>query len=111
MTSLLPSRSTATISCAPQFENHRRPSCQRGDSPTTRPVISACSSDMDVSSCNESEPGGVPGPLHIQMDRAQIDNSVGLREDLLEEREVAEMEAGTDRCGRGVAYHPPQFSA
>jgi len=36
------------------------------------------------------------------MDRAQIDNSVGLREDLLEEREVAEMEAGTDRCGRGV---------
>ena len=38
-TSPLPSRSTATISCAPQFENHRHPSCHRGDSPTTRPLI------------------------------------------------------------------------
>ena len=31
-TSDLPSRSTATISSAPQCENHRRSSCQRGDS-------------------------------------------------------------------------------
>src|SRR5438876_5881569 len=40
MTSLLPSRSTATTSCAPQSASHRRPSWpQRGDSPNTRPVI------------------------------------------------------------------------
>src|SRR5437660_11580405 len=38
MTSLFPSRSTATTSCLPQLENHRRPSCQRGDSPNPRPV-------------------------------------------------------------------------
>src|SRR6266536_4833213 len=38
MTSLLPSRLTAIISCAPQSATHRRPSCQRGDSPNARPV-------------------------------------------------------------------------
>ena len=38
MTSLSPSRSTAMISCAPQSENHSRPSCQRGDSPNARPL-------------------------------------------------------------------------
>ena len=32
-----PRRSTATISCVPQWANHRRSSCQRGDSPITRP--------------------------------------------------------------------------
>src|SRR5215217_1015591 len=44
MTSLLPSRSTAMISCAPQSENQRRSSCQRGDSPNAMPVIRICSS-------------------------------------------------------------------
>src|ERR671911_1275746 len=44
MTSLLPSRSTAMISCAPQSENQRRSSCQRGDSPKSMPVIRVCSS-------------------------------------------------------------------
>src|SRR5215208_7017115 len=44
MTSLLPSRLTATTSCAPQSENQRRSSCQRGDSPNTMPVIRVCSS-------------------------------------------------------------------
>jgi len=29
---------TAMISCAPQSENQRRSSCQRGDSPIARPV-------------------------------------------------------------------------
>ena len=38
ITSLLPSRSTAMISPAPQSENHSRPSCQRGDSPRAMPV-------------------------------------------------------------------------
>src|SRR5207248_950110 len=38
MTALFPSASTATISCVPQLPNHRRPSCQRGDSPIARPV-------------------------------------------------------------------------
>src|SRR5713101_3217063 len=46
MTSLLPSTSAATISWATQLENHRRPSCQRGDSPNARPVNRVCSSDM-----------------------------------------------------------------
>ena len=40
ITSLLPSRSTATISSAPQLENHSRPSCQRGDSGIARPLSS-----------------------------------------------------------------------
>src|SRR5829696_6926417 len=44
MTSLLPSRLTAMTSCAPQSENQRRSSCQRGDSPNTMPVIRVCSS-------------------------------------------------------------------
>src|SRR6266568_6170388 len=48
--SVPPSRSTATTSCAPQSENHRRPSCQRGDSPNAIPVVRACSSDIEVSS-------------------------------------------------------------
>ena len=34
--------STATSSCAPQSENQRRSSCQRGDSPSMRPVIRIC---------------------------------------------------------------------
>src|SRR5215831_9273636 len=38
MTSLFPLRSTAITSCAPQSENQRRPSCQRGDSPIATPV-------------------------------------------------------------------------
>src|SRR2546428_7618559 len=43
MTSLLPSRSTATTCCAPQSASHKRPSGpQRGDSPNTRPVIKVC---------------------------------------------------------------------
>src|SRR5438876_126192 len=46
MTSLLPSRLTAIISCAPQSANHRRPSCQRGDSPNARPVNRVCISDI-----------------------------------------------------------------
>src|SRR5262245_54663992 len=37
MTSVFTSRSTATISSVPQFENQRRPSCHRGDSPIPRP--------------------------------------------------------------------------
>src|SRR5215208_6542085 len=44
MTSLSPSRSTAMISWVPQSENHRRSSCQRGDSPNAMPVIRVCSS-------------------------------------------------------------------
>ena len=40
ITSLPPAGSTATISCATQFESHRRPSCQRGDSPNVSPVAS-----------------------------------------------------------------------
>src|SRR5260370_1436833 len=43
MTSLLPSRSTAMTSWAPQSENHRRSSCHRGDSPNAMPVIKVCS--------------------------------------------------------------------
>src|SRR5215218_2014352 len=39
MSSLSPSGSTAISSCAPQSANHRRPSCQRGDSPKAMPVI------------------------------------------------------------------------
>src|SRR5437879_5359379 len=46
MTSLLPSRLTARISCAPQSATHRRPSCQRGDSPNARPVNRVCSSGI-----------------------------------------------------------------
>src|SRR5260370_13051828 len=46
ITSLLPSRLTALISCAPQSATHRRPSCQRGDSPKARPVTSLCSSGI-----------------------------------------------------------------
>src|SRR6266568_1937171 len=49
MTSLLPSRSTATTSPAPMSENHRRSSCQRGDSPNARPVIRVCSAGMEGS--------------------------------------------------------------
>src|SRR6478735_6812488 len=36
----LPSRSTATMSGVPQCGNHKRPSCQRGDSPMARPLSS-----------------------------------------------------------------------
>src|SRR3989442_14577639 len=46
MTSLLPSRSTATISWATQLENQRRSSCHRGDSPKARPVNRVCTSGM-----------------------------------------------------------------
>src|SRR5436309_151704 len=46
MTSLLPSRLTARISCAPQSATHRRPSCHRGDSPKARPVNKVCSSGI-----------------------------------------------------------------
>src|SRR6266567_5203450 len=46
MTSLLPSRVTARISCAPQSATHRRLSCQRGDSPKARPVNKVCSSGI-----------------------------------------------------------------
>src|SRR5262245_51725977 len=48
-TSLLPSRSTAMISWVPQLENHRRPACQRGDSPIARPVSKLCGSDIETS--------------------------------------------------------------
>ena len=44
MTSLLPSRSTATTSSAAQSESQRRPLCQRGDSPNARPVSRICGS-------------------------------------------------------------------
>src|SRR6266581_9752373 len=49
MTSLLPSRSTAMTSCAPQSENQRRFSNHRGDSPNARPLIRVCSSGMEDS--------------------------------------------------------------
>src|SRR5215218_376573 len=47
MTSLLPSRSTATISCVPQSANQSRSSCQRGDSPKAIPVIKVCVSFIE----------------------------------------------------------------
>src|SRR2546421_299469 len=46
MTSLLPSRLTARISCAPQSATHRRPSCQHDDSPNARPVNRVCISGI-----------------------------------------------------------------
>src|SRR5215469_18548944 len=46
MTSRLPSRVTARISCAPQSATHRRPSCHRGDSPKARPVNRGCISGI-----------------------------------------------------------------
>src|SRR5215471_11252669 len=46
MTSRLPSRLTARISCAPQSATHKRPSCQRGDSPKARPVNRVCISGI-----------------------------------------------------------------
>jgi hypothetical protein len=49
-TSLLPSRSTVTTSRAPMSENHRRSSCQRGDSPITRPVSRVRTSAIEDSS-------------------------------------------------------------
>src|SRR3981081_2397642 len=51
MTSLCPCRSTVRISwAAPQFANHSRPSCQRGDSPTTRPLNSVRGSSSTITS-------------------------------------------------------------
>src|SRR5215475_751983 len=47
MTWLLPSRSTATTSCIPQLENHKRPSCHRGDSPNARPVNRVCTAGSE----------------------------------------------------------------
>ena len=54
MTSRFPWTSTATISFVPQFENHRRPSCHRGDSPMPKPssrtlVSETCPFDMAFS--------------------------------------------------------------
>src|SRR3954454_11777021 len=49
-TSHLPSRSTATTSSAPQWENHRRPSCQRGDSTIPKPSASTFMSDAALMS-------------------------------------------------------------
>src|SRR5829696_3093791 len=46
ITSLLPSRSTARISCVPQLENQSRYSCQRGDSPIARPPSKTCGSGI-----------------------------------------------------------------
>src|SRR5215208_1032070 len=54
-TSLLPSRSTATISCVPQLENQRRPSCQRGDSPIARPLSRICGSGTEDSFLREPD--------------------------------------------------------
>src|SRR5215208_7306051 len=54
-TSLLPSRSTATISWVPQLENHRRPSCQRGDSPIARPLSRICGSGIEDSFVREPD--------------------------------------------------------
>src|SRR5215213_5122426 len=47
MTSLSPARSTARSSCAPQSENQRRSSCQRGDSPKAMPVIKVCGAGIE----------------------------------------------------------------
>src|SRR5918997_93060 len=47
-TSLLPSRSTATISSVPQWANQSRPSCQRGDSPITRSLNRTWVSGADI---------------------------------------------------------------
>src|SRR5262245_40652995 len=49
-TSLAPFSSTATISWVPQCANHRRPSCQRADSPITSPVAKVCRSVMAATS-------------------------------------------------------------
>ena len=55
MTSRCPSRSNARISWAPQFDSHRRPSCQRADSPITRSVARTRGWDMSISSvCSRS---------------------------------------------------------
>src|SRR5215510_15030016 len=63
MTSLLPSRSTATTSCMPQLENHRRPSCQRGDSPNPIPVNKICTAGSEDLITTSSENQFVVPPL------------------------------------------------
>jgi hypothetical protein len=50
--SWLPCRSTAPTSCAPKFTNQRRPSCQRGDSPKTSPVIKIRRSSGVIAACD-----------------------------------------------------------
>jgi hypothetical protein len=63
----LPSRSTATICLVPQFENHRRPSCHRGDSGMARPSSSTrgcmgppfvAFTDKDATDGEDSSVGG-----------------------------------------------------
>src|SRR5262249_34813001 len=44
--------STVTTSRAPMSENHRRSSCQRGDSPITKPVSRVRTSAIEDSSRN-----------------------------------------------------------
>jgi hypothetical protein len=54
-TSLEPPRSTATICLVPQFENHGRSSCQRGDSGMARPPSSTRGCMRPPSSCLPNE--------------------------------------------------------
>src|SRR5262245_6284130 len=75
-TSLLPSRSNATISWVPQLENHRRPACQRGDSPIARPLSKMCGSDIEASLRDQIfhvrlvEPGYSVGGVTLEQGRA-----------------------------------------
>src|SRR5262249_38284451 len=53
----------AMISCAPQSENQRRPSCQRGDSPIASPlnkVFTSALQSLVIAAANFSELKGFP---------------------------------------------------
>src|SRR5271155_2344974 len=64
-TSLPPSGSTATISCAPQLQTHRRPSHQRGDSGNARPLNRTLASD-DGNALERIEPSWIYSVLQAR---------------------------------------------
>src|SRR5215469_6733062 len=62
ITSAVPSIPTATTCRSIQLQNHRRPSCHRGDSGIPRPLSSTVGSAMTPSSLHWAAPGGGPPP-------------------------------------------------
>src|SRR5438045_9497670 len=95
-TSRRPAASTATTSPAPMSDSQSRPSCQRGDSPIARPVVSVC---IGV-------PFLDPGVVHLGVEAGPADFDNAARDHWL----GAGPTTDANLAGHETLAHPPAAS-
>src|SRR6476659_5711715 len=102
MISRLPCASVAMISLVPQLQTHRRPPCQRGDSPKARPVVTRRAGVTDCICMGNSLLRVIMAERALERPLSQQGRARGLRSDscfVISFRKVADRALATHHGG------------